>query len=107
MLFVHCCHACRSTILQSLRGKLLASTFSPSHYNRLKDIGLSTQEKEAEIATIQRAIDDAKREATDIKPGHAHNIVVSLTRDTFATITLMKPRNSHEQAIVIVLLIYM
>ena len=95
MLFVHCCHACRSTILQSLRGKLLASTFSPSHYNRLKDIGLSAQEKEAEIATIQQAIDDAKREATNIKPGHAHDIVVSLARDTFATVTLLKPRNFH------------
>ena len=95
MLFVHCCHACRSTILESLRGKLLASTFSPSHYNLLKDIGLSTQEKEAEIAAVQQAIDDAKREATDIKPGHAHDVVVSLARNTFATVTLLKPRNSH------------
>lgn len=76
-----------------MRGKLLAST-SPAHYSQLKDIGLSQQEKEAEIATIQHAIDDALTEANNIKPGCAQEIVVGRARDTFATVTVLKPKKN-------------
>ena len=77
-----------------MRGKLLASTFSAAHYSQLKDIGLSQEEKEAEIATIQHAIDHARTQANNIKPGYAQDIVVGLARDTLATVTVLKPKKN-------------
>ena len=87
-------YTCRSASLQNMRGKLLSSTFSAAHYSQLKDIGLSQQEKEAEIATIQHAIDHAGTQANNIKPGHTQEIVVGLARDTFATVTVLKPKKN-------------
>lgn len=87
-------YACRSVFLQSMRGRLLASTFSPARYSLLKDIGLSQQEKEAEIAALQHAIDREHTEANNIKPGHAREIVVDLARDTFVTAIVLKPKMS-------------
>lgn len=83
-------------ILQRTRGRLLATTFSPgsAHYSLLKDIGFLQQEKQAEIAAIQHAIDHVYTKANNIKPGHAREIVVNLAKNTFVMVTMLKLKKS-------------
>ena len=80
---------CRHSALKKMRGRLLPNSFTAAHYGLLADIGLSQEEKQNELATVQIAVEAAKDKATAVESGHVYECSVELCHGTFASILVL------------------